>query len=41
MKVPIIDASFALKWFFPEENSEIARSFLSEKNRFVVPDLFG
>ena len=40
MKVPIIDASFALKWFFPEENSEIARSFLSEKNRFVVPDLF-
>ena len=40
MKFPIIDASFALKWFFPEENSEIARSFLSEKNRFVVPDLF-
>lgn len=40
MKLPVIDASVALKWFFPEENSAIARSFLSERNQFVVPDLF-
>ncbi len=40
MKLPVIDASIALKWFFPEENSAIARSFLSERNQFVVPDLF-
>lgn len=40
MKIPVIDACFAIKWFVPEEGSEKARKFLSKLDHFVVPDLF-
>jgi predicted nucleic acid-binding protein len=40
MKVPIVDACLAIKWFLPEDGSENARRFLSELDNFVVPDLF-
>jgi predicted nucleic acid-binding protein len=40
MKVPIIDACLAIKWFLPEDGSEQARRFLNELENFVVPDLF-
>lgn len=40
MKIPIIDACFAIKWFLPEEGSEKAREFLSNIDNFVVPELF-
>lgn len=40
MKVPVIDACFAVKWFLPEEGSENARRFFTELDNFVVPDLF-
>lgn len=40
MKVPVIDACFAIKWFLPEDGSENARRFFSELDNFVVPDLF-
>lgn len=40
MKVPVIDACFAIKWFLPEDGSDNARRFFSELDNFVVPDLF-
>lgn len=40
MRVCVIDACFAIKWFLPEQDSEKARSFLKELDHFVVPDLF-
>ncbi|SMO78509.1 type II toxin-antitoxin system VapC family toxin [Gracilimonas mengyeensis] len=40
MKIPVIDACFAVKWFLPEDGSENARRFFSGLDNFVVPDLF-
>ncbi|MEX0722114.1 MAG: type II toxin-antitoxin system VapC family toxin [Balneolaceae bacterium] len=40
MKVCVIDACFAIKWFLPEIDSEKARAFLEELDHFLVPDLF-
>lgn len=40
MKIPVIDACFAIKWFLPEEGSEKARAFLADLDNFVVPGLF-
>jgi predicted nucleic acid-binding protein len=40
MKVCVIDACFAIKWFLPEAGSEKARLFLERLDHFVVPDLF-
>lgn len=40
MNIPVIDASFAIKWFLPEDGSENARRFFNGLDNFVVPDLF-
>jgi predicted nucleic acid-binding protein len=34
----VIDASVAVKWFFPEEHSEECRKLLSTANELLVPD---
>ncbi len=44
MKLTILDASVALKWFFQEKDSDKASSILDEvqdhPEQFVVPELF-
>ena len=38
MTAYVIDASVAVKWFFPEEHSEECRKLLSTANELLVPD---
>jgi len=40
MKLWVVDASVAAKWFLPEPNHEKAKQFLQEEEYFVVPDYF-
>jgi len=40
MKIPVIDACVAIKWFLPEKNYTAAGEILSEHNRLIAPDLF-
>lgn len=40
MKIPVIDACVAIKWFLPEQNYEKAGEILSNHNRLIAPDLF-
>lgn len=40
MKIPVIDACVAIKWFLPEKNYEEAGDILSNYNRLIAPDLF-
>lgn len=40
MKVRVIDASVAIKWFLPEKGAEQAGTLLKEIDQFMVPDLF-
>ncbi|MDY6798462.1 MAG: type II toxin-antitoxin system VapC family toxin [Pseudomonadota bacterium] len=40
MSFHVIDASFAIKWFLPEEGSDKALSILEDMERFFIPDLF-
>lgn len=35
----MVDSSVVVKWFLPEEHTEVARELLKEGNRLVVPDL--
>jgi len=36
----VLDASIAIKWYFPEVLSEAALALISDKIQWVVPDLF-
>jgi predicted nucleic acid-binding protein len=40
MKLPVIDACVAIKWFLPEANYERARHILYRYNSMIAPDLF-
>lgn len=40
MKLFVVDASVAVKWYVPEEHSEIARLLLDENFELAVPTLF-
>jgi len=40
MKLPVIDACVAIKWFLPEESQEKASAIFNRFNRFIAPDLF-
>lgn len=40
MKIPVIDACVAIKWFLPEQNYVEAGEILSNHNRLIAPDLF-
>jgi predicted nucleic acid-binding protein len=40
MRIPVIDACVAIKWFLPEENYTEAGEILSKHNRLIAPDLF-
>lgn len=40
MSLPVVDASFAIKWILPEKGTDAALSVLDELHYFVVPDLF-
>jgi|AntRauTorckE6833_2_1112554.scaffolds.fasta_scaffold08660_2 predicted nucleic acid-binding protein len=40
MRIPVIDACVAIKWFLPEKNYEEAAEILSNHNRLIAPDLF-
>ena len=40
MKIWVVDASVAAKWFLPEPNHEKAKQFLRDEEYFVVPDYF-
>jgi predicted nucleic acid-binding protein len=40
MSFYVVDASFAMKWFLPEEGSDKALSILEDMERFFIPDLF-
>jgi len=40
MKIPVIDACVAIKWFLPEDNYAKAGEILSKHNRLIAPDLF-
>ncbi len=40
MKLPVIDACVAIKWFLPETNYERAREILYRYNSMMAPDLF-
>ena len=35
----VVDASVAVKWFFPEIHAEAARRLLKSQRRLIVPDL--
>jgi len=36
----VLDASIAIKWYFPEVLSEAALALISDKIQWIVPDLF-
>jgi predicted nucleic acid-binding protein len=36
----VLDASIAIKWYFPEVHSDAALALISTETRWVVPDLF-
>jgi predicted nucleic acid-binding protein len=40
MKIPVIDACVAIKWFLPEDNYKEAGEILTKHNRLIAPDLF-
>lgn len=40
MNLYVVDASFAIKWILPENNTEKALTVLDRLQRFLVPDLF-
>ena len=40
MKLFVVDASVAVKWYVPEEHSDIARLLLDENFSLTVPRLF-
>lgn len=40
MRTLVLDASIAIKWYFPEVLSEAALALISDKIQWVVPDLF-
>lgn len=40
MKIPVIDACVAIKWFLPEKNHQKAGAILNQYNKMIAPDLF-
>lgn len=40
MRALVLDASIAIKWYFPEIHSDAALALISTKTRWIVPDLF-
>lgn len=39
MRRVVIDASVAVKWFLPEEDSDAARAFLRDRHELLAPEL--
>jgi len=40
MKIPVIDAGVAIKWFLPEDGYENASGIIHFYSEFLAPDLF-
>ena len=40
MRTLVLDASVAIKWYFPEVLSDAALGLISAETRWIVPDLF-